>query len=207
MTGPGWQETVFDWYTLAGAGGLARALAGFTGGNLVISITDMPIKCPVAPLEFAFLADWYFQERGMRDKVTISYVTPLDAAFTKKACAKALAHLLEEKGIQLVTEFATGSIDGAAGKLMSFDQREVPFDMLAVVPVHAGAAFLRKTPGPRRCDAFVRTNQRTLQYDTSRTSSRSVTPPTCRRPRPDRSPTSRPRCSRRISSASWWASR
>ena len=163
MTGPGWQETVFDWYTLAGAGGLARALAGFTGGNLVISITDMPIKCPVAPLEFAFLADWYLQERGMRDKVTISYVTPLDAAFTKKSCAKALAHLLEDKGIQLVTEFATGSIDGAAGKLMSFDQREVPFDLLAVVPVHAGAAFLGKTPGLADAMGFVRTDPATLQ--------------------------------------------
>ena len=163
MTGPGWQETVFDWYTLAGAGGLARALAGFKGGNLVISITDMPIKCPVAPLEFAFLADWYLQERGMRDKVTISYVTPLDAAFTKKACAKALAHLLEDKGIQLVTEFATGSIDGAAGKLVSFDQREVPFDLLAVVPVHAGAAFLRKTPGLADAMGFVRTDPATLQ--------------------------------------------
>ncbi|MBL0169933.1 MAG: NAD(P)/FAD-dependent oxidoreductase [Gemmatimonadaceae bacterium] len=163
MTGPGWQEKVFDWYTLEGSRALAKALSTFEGGNLVISITDMPIKCPVAPLEFAFLADWYLQERGIRDKVTISYVTPLDAAFTKKAAAAALAHLLEEKGIQLVTEFATGSIDGAAGKLVSFDEREVPFDLLAVVPVHAGAEFLTKTPGLANAMGFVKTDPATLQ--------------------------------------------
>ena len=163
MTGPGWMETVFDWYTLEGSKALAKALADFQGGNLVISITDMPIKCPVAPLEFAFLADWYLHERGIRDKVTISYVTPLDAAFTKPAAAKALAHLLEEKGIQLVTEFATGTIDGAAGKLVSFDEREVPFDLLAVVPVHTGAAFLTKAPGLANAMGFVKTDPVTLQ--------------------------------------------
>ena len=163
MTGPGWQEKVFDWYTLDGSSELAKALATFERGNLVISITDMPIKCPVAPLEFAFLADWYLQERGVRDQVTISYVTPLDAAFTKAATAKALAHLLEEKNIQLVTEFATGSIDGAAGKLISFDEREVPFDLLAVVPVHAGADFLKQSPGLANAMGFVKTDPATLQ--------------------------------------------
>lgn len=163
MSGPGWQERVFDWYTLEGASGLGKAMATFNRGNLVISITDMPIKCPVAPLEFAFLADWYFQQRGVRDQVTISYVTPLDAAFTKPAAAQALAHLLEEKGIHLVTEFATGSIDGAAGKLISFDEREVAFDLLAVVPVHTGATFLLKSPGLANSMGFVKTNPATLQ--------------------------------------------
>jgi sulfide:quinone oxidoreductase len=163
MAGPGWKEKVFDWYTLEGARGLAKAMADFNGGHLVISITDLPIKCPVAPLEFAFLADWYFHERGIRDRVTISYVTPLDAAFTKPAASKALAHLLEDKGIQLVTEFATGRIDGAAGSLVSFDEREVPFDLLAVVPVHMGASFLTETPGLADAMGFVKTDPATLQ--------------------------------------------
>ena len=43
----------------------------------------MPIKCPVAPLEFTFLADAFFTEQGMRDRVEITYVTPLEGAFTK----------------------------------------------------------------------------------------------------------------------------
>ena len=163
MTGPGWQTRVFDWYTLEGSRELGRALATMDHGNLVIAITDLPIKCPVAPLEFAFLADWFFTERGVRDRITISYVTPLDAAFTKPVAAAALAHLLEEKNIHLITEFATGRIDGAAGTLVSFDEREVPFDVLAIVPVHTGAACLLETPELTDAMGFVHTNPRTLQ--------------------------------------------
>ncbi len=76
LTGPGWMEKVFTFYDLPGAAALAAKLATFEGGRLVVNVVDMPIKCPVAPLEFCFLADWYFHERGIRDRVTITYVTP-----------------------------------------------------------------------------------------------------------------------------------
>ena len=61
LTGPGWMEKVFTFYTLDGAVALRRALAGFDGGRLAVAVLDMPIKCPVAPLEFCFLADAYFR--------------------------------------------------------------------------------------------------------------------------------------------------
>ena len=125
LTGQGWNERVFTFYDLPGAEQLARALDGFGGGRVVVSLVDMPIKCPVAPLEFAFLADWYFTERGIRDRVDIAYVTPLDAAFTKPVASEHLAGILDEKGIPLVTEFATGAVDGAQGRLVSWDEREV----------------------------------------------------------------------------------
>ena len=163
MTDAGWQTSVFDWYTMEGADALGRRLSAMTQGNLVVSVTDMPIKCPVAPLEFAFLADWYLRERGVRDSVTITYVTPLDGAFTKPTAAQALSHLLEEKGIRLVTEFATGRIDGEAGTLVSFDEREVPFDVLAVVPVHTGASFLLKNPQVANAMGYVKTHPDTMQ--------------------------------------------
>ena len=106
LTGPGWRETMFDFYTLEGATALRDKLATWGGGRLVIDIVDMPIKCPVAPLEFAFLADDFFTKRGMRDKVEIIYATPLDGAFTKAVASAALTHLLNDKGIELVTEFS-----------------------------------------------------------------------------------------------------
>ena len=71
LTGPGWMEKVFTFYDLEGAAALGGALAAFDGGRLVVNVVDMPIKCPVAPLEFCFLADWYFRERGIRDRVEI----------------------------------------------------------------------------------------------------------------------------------------
>ena len=163
MTGPGWRERVFDFYTLEGATRLRDALARFDGGRLVVNVVDMPIKCPVAPLEFAFLADDYFTRRGIRDRVRITYATPLDGAFTKPTAAAALSHLLQEKGIELVTEFSTGRVDGATGTLYSWDEREIPFDLLVAVPLHAGAEFVRRSPGLGDDLGFVLTDPRTLQ--------------------------------------------
>ena len=105
LTGPGWREKACTFYDVEGASALEVALARFDGGRILVNIVDLPIKCPVAPLEFAFLADWYFHDRGIRDKVELAYVTPLDGAFTKPVASKQLGGILEEKGIELITEF------------------------------------------------------------------------------------------------------
>ena len=163
MTGPGWQERIFDFYTLDGATKLRDALERFDGGHLVVNVVDMPIKCPVAPLEFAFLADDYFTRRGIRERVQISYVTPLDNAFTKPNAASALSHLLRDKRIELITEFNTGRVDGEGGVLVSWDDREIPFDLLVTVPLHAGAEFVSRSPGLGDDLGFVLTDPHTLQ--------------------------------------------
>jgi sulfide:quinone oxidoreductase len=163
LTGPGWMEKVFTFYTLDGAVALRRALAGFDGGRLAVAVMDLPIKCPVAPLEFCFLADAYFRHRGIRDKVDLSFVTPLDGAFTKPVCNRELSGLLKDKGVNLVTEFNTGEVDGAGGRLVSFDGREVGFDLAVVVPLHGGQEYVSRSPGLGDELGFVRTDQRTLQ--------------------------------------------
>lgn len=163
LTGPGWGERVFTFYDLPGATALAGALRRFEGGRLAVNVVDMPIKCPVAPLEFCFLADWYFRERGIREAVELTYVTPLDAAFTKPVAAATLGGLLAEKGIELVTEFNTGEVDGADGRLVSFDEREVLFDLAVVVPLHGGASYVDRSPGLGDELGFVPTDRTTLQ--------------------------------------------
>ncbi len=150
MTGPGWNETRFTFYTSEGATALRDALERFEGGRLVVNVVDMPIKCPVAPLEFAFLADWYFPERGIRDDVEITFVTPLDGAFTKPVASEHLGGLLEEKGIRLETEFATGEVDGAAAGCVSWDEREVPFDLLVDDPAARRRGLRRALAGAGR---------------------------------------------------------
>lgn len=163
LTGAGWMEKVFTFYDLPGATALAAKLAAFEGGRVVVNVIDMPIKCPVAPLEFCFLADWYFHERGIRDSVSITYVTPLDGAFTKPTASEALGGMLAERHIELVTEFNTGEVDGDGGRLVSYDDREVPFDLAVVIPVHSGAAFVGDSPGLGDDLDFVSTDEHTLQ--------------------------------------------
>jgi sulfide:quinone oxidoreductase len=163
LAGAGWMDSVFTFFTLEGAAKLADALNEFDGGRLVVSFVDLPIKCPVAPLEFAFLADWYLTERGLRDRTELAFVTPLDGAFTKPVASSHLASLLDEKGIELVTDFATGVVDGERGRLVSWDDREEPFDLLVTVPLHGGAAFVERSPGLGDDLGFVATDPRTLQ--------------------------------------------
>jgi sulfide:quinone oxidoreductase len=167
LTGPGWREKIFTFYTLDGAAGLAEALRDFDAGRLVVNCIDLPVKCPVAPLEFAFLADWYFHDCGVRDDVQLTFVTSLDAAFTKPIAAEHLAGLLRQKDIELVSDFATGAVDGTAGRLVSYDEREVPFDLLVTIPLHGGAAFVDRSPGLGDDLGFVPTDPRTLQSKAS----------------------------------------
>ena len=163
LTGPGWMEKVFTFFTLEGAAALESALSWFDGGRLVVNVVDMPIKCPVVPLEFCFLADWYFQERGIRDRVQLTYVTPLDGAFTTAVASKRLAGMLADKGIELVTEFNTGEVDGLGGRLVSYDGREVGFDLAVVVPLHVGAEYIGRSDGLGDDLNFVLTDEHTLQ--------------------------------------------
>lgn len=139
MLGPEWRRSVHEFYTLEGAEALRDALAGFEGGRLVAHVSELPVKCPVAPLEFLFLADAHFRERGIRERVELVYVTPLDGAFTTPVAAERLAGLLEVRGIALEADFVVERIDADAKALVSYDERTVPFGLLVTVPVNMGA--------------------------------------------------------------------
>jgi sulfide:quinone oxidoreductase len=145
MLGPQWRRSVFDFFTLDGATALATALDAFDGGRLVVHVTDMPIKCPVAPLEFTFLAEAYLRERGMRDRVEIVYVTPLPGAFTKPIASDRLGSMLDERKIAVEADFLVERIDNDTKTLISYDEREVPFDLLVTVPLNMGADYVARS--------------------------------------------------------------
>ncbi len=163
MLGSAWMESVFTFYDMEGATALTNALESFTEGRLVVNVIDMPIKCPVAPLEFVFLADWYFTERGVRDAITIVYATPLDGAFTKPTASNALGSLLHDKNIEMVTEFNTGEIDNENKMLIGYDGTEVPFDLAVVIPLHGGAAYVAESGDLGDELGFVPTDNATMQ--------------------------------------------
>ena len=138
-------DKVHEFFTYAGAGALAAELATFEGGRVVVHVAEMPIKCPVAPLEFVFLADAYFARRGIRDKVELTYVTPLPGAFTKPISAAYLGDMLTERAIALEPDFVVESIDGQEQVLRSFDGRELGYDLLVTIPVNMGADYVARS--------------------------------------------------------------
>ncbi len=162
LLGSGWRRTIHDFYTLEGAQALREALARFEGGRLVVNVVEMPIKCPVAPLEFLFLADDFFRRRGLRDRVELVYATPLDGAFTRPIAARVLGGMLEQRGIAVEAELGAAEVDPAKRILRSYDDREVPFDLLVSIPSHSGATWIGPSGLGNEMD-FVPTDPRTLR--------------------------------------------
>ncbi len=165
LTGEGWQETAFEFYTLEGARALRDELATFNGGRFVVDVAEMPIKCPVAPLELLFLADAYFTERGIRNKVEMVYATPLEGAFTKPRASAVLGDMLARRNIEVVGDFSLAEVDGQKRVMKGYDGREVPYDLLVTVPLHGGSdAIVRSGLGDAA--GFLPVDKHTLQHKT-----------------------------------------
>ena len=145
LTDSGWDENIFDFYTLEGSIALAKKLKNWTGGRLVIHIAEMPIKCPVAPLEFSFLADAFFMKKGIREQVDITFITPLSGAFTKPKASEVLGHLLAKKNINLITDFDVERVNGSSNQIVSYDKRKVDFDLLVSVPTNMGDSVIERS--------------------------------------------------------------
>ncbi|MCK5635090.1 MAG: NAD(P)/FAD-dependent oxidoreductase, partial [Anaerolineales bacterium] len=158
----GWHKNVFDFYTIEGATALSRFLKFWKGGRLVLNVAEMPIKCPVAPLEFLFLADWFFHERGIRDDVEIVFATPLPGAFTKPRASSVLGDMLERKNIKLEADFNIMEVDHAQKAIRSYDEREILFDLLISVPTNMGSEVIERS-GMGDELSFVPTDKHTLQ--------------------------------------------
>ena len=133
-----WYKSIYDFYTIDGTLALAKQLRTWKGGRLVVNVVENPIKCPVAPLEFLMLADWFFQEQGIRDRVEITYATPLSSAFTKPIAAKHLGALLEQKNIKVVPDFVIERVDPDAKQIIAYDEQTVDYDLLVSIPLNKG---------------------------------------------------------------------
>ena len=134
-----WRKSIHEFYTIEGALALAKHLRNWQGGRMVVNVVENPIKCPVAPLEFLMLADWYFHEQGIRDRVDIIYATPLPGAFTKPIASRHLGDILEKKNIQVIPEFMLMQVEPDAKKIVAYDEQEIEYDLLVSVPLNMGS--------------------------------------------------------------------
>ena len=140
-----WGKSIHTFYSLPGALALAEKLRKWEGGRMVINVVENPIKCPVAPLEFLMLADWFLTERGIREKCELVYATPLPGAFTKPVASRMLGDLLVEKCIKVEPEYMIDRVDADAKKIVSYDERELEYDLLVSIPLNKGAEVIGKS--------------------------------------------------------------
>ena len=134
----GWREDVFDFYTLEGAVALSKKLKYFDSGKVVLNIAEFPFKCPIAPMEFVFMADWFFQVNGVRDKVEIEFVTPIDNIFTKPVAATALRAFADKKNIKVTPYFDLAKVNANEKTIESHKGDKVGYDLLVAIPPNFG---------------------------------------------------------------------
>jgi hypothetical protein len=78
---------------------------------MVFKIAEPPCKCPVAPIEYIFMADWFFHEKGVRQDVEIELVTPMAGAFSKPIASSILGEIAVEKNIKVTPNFDIGQVN------------------------------------------------------------------------------------------------
>jgi len=140
-----WGKSIYEFYTIEGALALAKHLRTWQGGRMVVNVVENPIKCPVAPLEFMMLADWFFHEQGIRDRVEITYATPLSGAFTKPIASRHLGDILARKSINVVPDFMVMEVNPDVKKIISYDEQEVEYDLLVTVPLNKGDEMVARS--------------------------------------------------------------
>ncbi len=157
-----WDRGVHGFYTLDQALAFQQAMDKMQGGRLVIDIAEMPIKCPTAPIELAFLAEYYFQLKGIRHRVDITLVTPYTGAFTKPVANKVLSKIAEEKGIHIVANFAIEGVDADKKVIRSYEGTSLEYDLLCAIPPNLGPQAIEDS-GLGDGSGYALTDPRTLK--------------------------------------------
>jgi len=140
---PGLAENAETFYTEQSALKMFKRLQQFQGGRVVIAV-GVPHKCPMAPLEIAFMLHDYFKDRGIRDKVQLHYTYPIGRVHSLENVAKWAAPEFERLGITYETFFNMKEVDGKNQVLKSEEGTEATYDLLITIPAHKGMEVIEK---------------------------------------------------------------
>ncbi len=157
-----WGKNVFTFYTLDSALELKEKLVkklgnGIDGGKIVVSIAEMPIKCPAAPLKIMFLIEDYVRKLGIRENFEFTITTPLPQIFARQPYAGALYKIFERRNLKAVENYTPATVGD--NYIESFDGRKVEFDYLILIPPHKGVDVVENSglgkPGTGWVDADI----------------------------------------------------
>ncbi len=134
---PGLAEGGLEYYTVAGAERVCRALDGFEGGRVLLSVLGQPFKCPPAPFEGAFLLHEHFTQKGIRDSVQMAITFPMRRPVpVTGAVSEMFRDGLADRHIEARPEQVVTSIDPAKREALLAGGETLPYDLFIGIPVH-----------------------------------------------------------------------
>ena len=161
---PGYGDS-HDFYSLEGALRLREELRRFDGGRILVGVAGIPYKCPPAPVEFVLMLEEYLRKRGIREKSSVTLLSPLNRAFTIESASKLVQPIFDRQGIALSTFFNVESVDTAKRTVSSLEGETAPYDLLVLVPPHRGSSVIEAS-GLGDAGGWVPTDRDTLRHKT-----------------------------------------
>jgi sulfide:quinone oxidoreductase len=129
-------------FTLESAIALQKKMKYFKSGKLIFNIAEMPHKCPVVPMEFIFMADWFFIKNGVRDNVEIEFVTPNTGIFTKPIATKVMSETADIKNIKVTPNFDLAEVNTQEKTIESARGEKIAYDLLVSTMPNLGADYI-----------------------------------------------------------------
>jgi len=153
---------IHSFFTLEGAEALFHRLKYFKSGKLIFNIPEMPHKCPVVPMEFMFMADSFFKQKGVRDDIEIQLVTPITGIFTKPIATQILTEIAVAKNISVVPDYSLLSVDAAAKTMEAANGDMLSYDLMVSTMPNMGAKYVEDS-GMGDGMGYVFTDHNTLK--------------------------------------------
>ena len=190
-----WRKSIFDFYTSTARHPPQRLRTWQErppGAQRRRDAHQMPGCTAGVPLPGRLV----FPRPGLRDKVELTYATPLDGrrspSHVQQGC---FATCLKRKTSGSMTEFTIVEVDADGRKIRVLRRPEIPYDLLVTIPLNMGRAGHRRFRARQRAQFVPTAAKHALtasNYDDIPSS--SATPPICRARRQGRSRTFRATC-------------
>jgi sulfide:quinone oxidoreductase len=161
---PGLAEGAHWFYDLEGARKMRAALENFAGGKVIVN-SNVPHKCPVAPLEITFMLYDFLRERDLLKKSEITYTYPIGRLHALEPVANWAKPEMERLGIKYETFFNTKEVDAKGKTISSEEGVTLPYELLVTIPPHKGAQVIMDSK--LGDGGWVPTNPKTLHREGS----------------------------------------
>ncbi|MEJ2272718.1 MAG: FAD/NAD(P)-binding oxidoreductase [Candidatus Bathyarchaeota archaeon] len=155
-------EGAHHFYDLESALKLREALKNFKQGKIFLGIGGIPYKCPIAPVEAVCQLEYMLRQKGVRNNIEITFLSPLPRAFSIESISPLIQKTMESQKITITEMFNIESIDPQTKIVNSLEGESFNYDLLIAIPPHRGAKVVEEN-GLGDRGGWIPTDKNTLK--------------------------------------------
>ncbi len=161
---PGYDGEAKHFYDLQHALELSKALEDFTGGKIVVGLSEPPVQCPMAIHEFVLLLQEQLKDAGKLEGSEIHFVYPQGGVFPDSGISSMFTGMFSERGITVHSDFTVKEISQKNKEVVSESGEKINYNLLVLSPPTRGQNYLAES-GLTDELGYVKVNKNTLQAE------------------------------------------